>query len=57
MPDYAPQDVTEQTLADPDEKARIESPGNVFWEEGFESPDALDPLARTSSMLSVTAMS
>lgn len=36
-----PVDVTVQTLADPAELARLEKPGEVFFEDGFESPDAL----------------
>lgn len=42
MSNYAPTDVTQQTLADSDELARIQTAGTVFFEEGFESPDALD---------------
>ncbi len=36
-----PREVTGETLADPGELARLEKPGEVFFEEGFESADAL----------------
>ena len=40
-PSY-PIDVTARTLADPAELSRLETPGDVFLTEGFESPDALE---------------
>ena len=36
-----PEDVTAETLAHPAELARLERPGEVFFEEGFEQGDAL----------------
>jgi len=36
-----PRDVTEQTLADPAELARLEKPGKVFFREGFDSAASL----------------
>jgi hypothetical protein len=36
-----PIDVTEQTLNNPAELARLQKPGTILFEEGFEEPDAL----------------
>jgi len=36
-----PTDVTVKTLADPAELARLQKSGEVFFKEGFESPEAL----------------
>ncbi|MDA1191501.1 MAG: hypothetical protein O3A46_07445 [Candidatus Poribacteria bacterium] len=37
-----PVDVTERTLVDPNEVARLETPGTVFFADGFESESSLD---------------
>jgi len=37
-----PTEVTLETLADPDELARLEKPGEVFFREGFEGTEALE---------------
>jgi hypothetical protein len=37
-----PVDVTAQTLADSNATSRLEKPGRILFEEGFNKPDALD---------------
>ena len=36
-----PRDVTQETLANPDELARLQSAGEVFFQEDFELPGSL----------------
>jgi len=36
-----PRDVTQETLADPEELSRLQSAGEVFFQEGFELPGSL----------------
>ncbi len=37
-----PRDVTQETLAHPEELARLQTPGSVFFQEDFESPKDLE---------------
>ena len=39
--EFIPKDVTRETLANPEELSRIQKPGEVFFQEGFESSDSL----------------
>ena len=41
-PEFWPQLVTAQTLADPQAFNALQRPGEVFFEDGFESPDSLE---------------
>jgi len=39
---YLPEDITEATLGDSEALARLEKPGEIFFEDGFESPANLE---------------
>ncbi len=40
--EFYPRDVTQGTLANPDELSRLQSAGEIFFQEGFELPGSLD---------------